>query len=300
MNTKIILFIIIFIAVFSVAAFSTWTEPSPVTVANDPSAEDWSPFLTFDGLTLYFARVRSATSYYGKICTAARNSLSEPFTSIQILDCPLNDSPGHQLCPWVSCDNLRLYYHNETSGIFHLMYSERASIEEPWPAGKSLEQLNLLGNRLQAPSLTQDELIIFFDASDISGGKGSYDIWMATRPDQHSSFTSYRNLSEINTSSSEGSPFISANGLELYFSSNRNGKSQLFKATRNSLYEAFGNIRTLSQFDIEGKSVSGACISYNGQEMFFMRAKESDRSTRDIYTTYSTDDSYYIYDANDN
>ena len=68
MSKKGSLLLIIFIATcFAVPAFSGWTEPVPVTVANDPSAEDWSPFLTVDGLTLYFARVRSSTSYYGKI-----------------------------------------------------------------------------------------------------------------------------------------------------------------------------------------------------------------------------------------
>ena len=180
------IFLLIIISVFFVVpAFSAWTEPVPVTIVNDPSAEDWSPFLTTDGLTLYFARVRSSSSYYGKIYAATRSDIDAPFSSVKVLDCPLNNSPGHQLCPWVSCDNLRMYYHNETGGVFHLMLSERDSIDAPWPAGKSLEELNMLGNKLQAPALSQGEQIIVFDAQDIPGGKGNYDLWIATRPDRH-------------------------------------------------------------------------------------------------------------------
>lgn len=276
-----------------------WTEPVPLTSVNDPSAEDWSPFLSTDGLTLYFARVRSSTSYYGKICAATRDDISAPFTSVQVLDCPLNNSPGHQLYPWVSCDNLRMYYHNETNGIFHLMLSQRESISAPWPAGKSIEELNVLGNKLQAPSLTLDELIIFFDAFDISGGKGGYDLWMATRPDRNSRFTTYRNLSEINTDHSEGGPFIQPDGLVLYFSSDRNGKSQLFKASRDNLNEAFGNITPLSQFDITGAGNSSPNFSYNRREMYFIRAHASDRSTRDIYVSYYLPENVYYLDEGD-
>ena len=173
MTYRFFLFLLL-VAFCTAPTFSQWSTPVPITAINDPSAEDWSPFITTDGLTLYFVRVRSPLSYYGKICAATRKDIDEPFTSPRVLDCPLNNSPGHQLCPWVSCDNLRMYYHNE-NGIWRIMLSERTSVDEPWPAGKSVEELNVLGNKLQAPSLTEDELTIFFNAYDIPGGKGNYD-----------------------------------------------------------------------------------------------------------------------------
>lgn len=296
-NKKIFIFILI-TAFCTVPAFSKWSEPVPVTVANDPSAEDWSPFITTDGLTLYFARVRSSNSYYGKICAATRNDIDEPFTSAQVLDCPLNKSPGHQLCPWVSCDNLRMYYHNE-DGRYRIMLSERNTIDEPWPAGKSIEELNRLGDKLQAPALSEDELIIVFNAYNIPGGKGDYDLWLATRTDRHSSFTKYRNLSEINSESGEFAPFLSPDGLELYFSSNRNGHSQLFKATRNSLDELFVNLKPLSQFNNLGMDVAHPRISYNGKELYFRLEKVSDRSTRDIYVTYLLKDNSFLINKPD-
>ncbi len=294
MNARKLVFIILFVAVSSVSAFSAWTEPVPVTIVNDSSAEEWSPFLSFDGLTLYFARAISPTSYYGKIYAAIRDEPFGPFTSVQKLDDPLNNAPGHNLCPWVSCDNLRMYYHNETSGRYRIMLSERVSVNDPWPSGVSIEELNSLGDKLQAPSLTQDELIMVFDAYEISGGKGSYDIWMATRPDKNSSFTQYRNLSEINSEFDENRTSVSPDGLELYFDSNRNGQPQIFKATRSSLDDPFGNPVLLSEFDVPGTINSHPFFNYSCGEFYFRRELASDRSTRDIYVSYYSDNAYYV------
>lgn len=191
------------------------------------------------------------------------------------------------------------------------MLSERKSILEPWPVGKSVEELNVLGNKLQDPSLTEGELIIVFNGVDIPGGKGDCDLWMATRPDRHTSFTNYRNLSEINTEFGEFAPFISPDGFELYFCSDRNGQKQLFKASRDNLDEEFRNIQPLTQFDITGINNAQPCLSYNGHEMYFMKAKVSDRSTRDIYVSYFSGnsssfmnklskDTYYGIDERDN
>ena len=205
-----------------------------------------------------------------------------------------SDILGHNLCPWVSPDNLRMYYHNESGNVFKLMLSERYSVYESWPVGESIEEINCLGSKIQGPALTEDELTIFFDASDISGGKGGYDIWMASRPDKYSDFTHCRNLYEINTDYGEHVPFVSSNGLELYFSSNRNGQQQLFKATRSSLTETFGNIEHLSQFDTRGENITQPCLAYDGSELYFMKAQAEDRSTRDIYVSYYYPNAIYV------
>lgn len=298
MSRRGIILLILILAFFTVPAFSQWTEPVPVTVANDSFGEDWSPFLSFDGLTLYFSRVISTSSYTGKIYIASREKAVGPFTSVKMLAGALNNSPGHQLCPWISCDNLRMYYHNESNGRYRLMLSERASINNSWPAGVSIEELNTLGDKLQAPSLTQDELVVVFDAYNLPGGKGGYDVWMATRTNRHSPFTQYRNLSEINSAFDENRTSISPDGLEIYFDSKRNGKPQIFRATRKSLDEPFSNAEQFSKFDVPGSISSQAVISYNGRELYFRRELDSNRSTRDIYVSYSTENTYYL-DSND-
>jgi len=263
-----------------------WTTPAPLTQVNSDSAEEWSPFLSFDGLTLYFARVRSEAFYDGRIFQATRQQPFGPFTEVREIDGPLNSSAGHNLLPWVSPDNLRMYYHNESGGRFALMLTERTSATEPWPEGTSILELNGLGGQIVAPKLTPDELTIFFNAYEVPGGKGAYDLWMASRDDRNSPFGQVRNVSEINTVFSEGAPSISPDGLSLLFHSNRNGSSQLFTATRASLDITFGPAEHLAFLDTPGWQNNHPYLSGDGTAFYFVRQLGDDRTTQDIYVSY--------------
>jgi hypothetical protein len=277
-------------------ASAGWSEPLLITEVNTEPAEEWAPFLSFDGLTLYFSRVRSDSYYYGRIFEATREEPFGFFTSIGEIPGYLNLSPGHDLCPWVSPDNLRMYYHYEYQGIFSLRFSERVSVDDPWPEGTGIVELNMLGDQLRAPKLTPDELNIFFDAYELPGGKGGYDIWMATRLDRYSPFGNITNLNELNTTSHELGPSISFDGLYLFFHSNRNDAYQIFQAKRQSLVEPFVDILHLSALDTpEGGSLHPYLVS-DGTAIYFMRQFGDDRSTRDIWLSYLTDEETYYID----
>jgi len=244
------------------------------------------PFLSFDGLTLYFARVRSDTFYDGRIFQATRQQPFGPFTEVREIDGPLNSSAGHNLLPWVSPDNLRMYYHNESGGRFALMLTERTSATEPWPEGTSILELNGLGGQIQAPKLTPDERTIFFNAYEVPGEKRAYDLWMASRDDRNSPFGQVRNVSEINTVFSEGAPSISPDGLTLLFHSNRNGPMQLLNASRESLTEPFGNPEHLSFADIPGGHSMHPYLTGDGGTLYFIGQLDQDQTTQDIYVSY--------------
>ncbi len=263
-----------------------WTTPVPLTLVNSASAEERSPFLSLDGLTLYFARVSSETFYYGQIFQASRQQPFGLFTEVREIDGALNLSRGHNLFPWVSPDNLRMYYHNEFGGRTMLRVSRRGAVNASWPEGTSILELNALGQHLQAPKLTSDELTIFFDALDIPGGKGGYDIWKASRLDRNSPFSGHENLSEINTIANEGAASVSADGLTLVFHSNRNGPFQLFRAARASLAEPFGNVEHLSFADTMGGHSMHPYLTSDGDTLYFVRQLGEDQTTRDICVSF--------------
>jgi hypothetical protein len=267
-------------------ALAEWTEPVPVVEINADTAEEWTPFLSFDGLTLYFTRVRSDTFYEGRIFEATRDEPLGPFTSVGEISSELNSSAGHVISPWVCPDNLRMYYYTESSAGWELKMTERASDNDPWPIGTNITELNVLGNRHQTPRLTADELTIFFSSYNMPGGGGGYDLWMATRPDRNAPFGQVSNLAEINTASSDHAPFVSPDGLTLYFDSDRNGQYQLFGPTRGSLVEPFGDVEHLSVFDTPGGYSVHPCISSDGMAFYFMRQLGEDRTTRDIWVSY--------------
>ncbi|MHC4312577.1 MAG: LamG-like jellyroll fold domain-containing protein, partial [Planctomycetota bacterium] len=259
-----------------------WTEPVPLTEVNTEYGE-YSPFLSFDGLSLYFARGMNSSYYYLRIFEATRQQPYGPFTSVSQV---LSSTNQHVFCPWVSPDNLRMYYFAQTENpiLWQLKVSERASVNDPWSAGSDISELNQLG-KVQAPTLTADELIIFFDSPDIPG-EGGYDLWMASRPDMNSPFDEVTNLSELNTATNDGGPYVTSDGLTLLFHSNRNGPYQLFRATRQSLSEPFGNIEHLSAFDTPGGDSVSPNLSSDGSALYFTRQPGVDRSTRDIYVSY--------------
>jgi hypothetical protein len=290
MKTKTIFVVAVLLALCR-PTLAEWTEPVPVTEVNTEYA-DWTPFLSFDGLTLYFARVRTDTFYYGRIFEATRQQPFGPFTSVNEV---LKSSYQHVFAPWVSPDNLRMYYfaQKDSPSLWQLKFSERASVNDPWPQGTNISELNQLG-KVYKPALTADELIIVFNSYDIAGGQGGYDIWMATRPDRYSPFGAVRNLAEINTASNDGDPFISPDGLMLYFQSNRNGFGQLFRATRQSLSEPLGNVEHLSIFDTPGGHSGHPCISSDGSTLYFIRQIGDDKSTGDIYVSYWIVDPYDV------
>lgn len=249
-----------------------WTPPQPVVSGINTSNHETLPFLSNDGKTLYFTRSGS----YWEIYQATRAGASGPFTSVT--KALAHGSEYHVIGPWVSPDNLRMYYHSESSQWL-LRVSTRASISDPWTAGVTIAGLESFSNP-QVPKLTQDELTIVFSATNAPGGMGSYDLWTATRPDTSSPFSNIRNLSEINSTVADGAPFLTPDGLALYFNSIRNGTNQLFKATRQSLSDPFGNLEHLSFFD-STYGVSSPSLSTDGSILFF--TKGNSNGTGDIY-----------------
>ncbi|MHC4083985.1 MAG: LamG-like jellyroll fold domain-containing protein, partial [Planctomycetota bacterium] len=257
-----------------------WSTPVPVSEVNT-QYQEYSPFLSSDGLSLYFARGMTSGYYYFRIFEATRQQPYGPFTSVNQV---LSSGGQHVFCPWVSQDNLRMYYFAQTENpiLWQLKVSERASANDPWPLGSDISELNALG-RLQIPRLTADELTIFFDSPDILG-EGSYDLWMASRPDMNSPFDDVTNLAGINTTSNEGGGSVSPDGLTIYFHSDRNGSYHIFKATRQSLAEPFGNVEHLSTFDTPGGHSVHPCISSDGKALYFVRTPTGEPS--DIYVSY--------------
>ncbi|HUS71936.1 MAG TPA: LamG-like jellyroll fold domain-containing protein, partial [Sedimentisphaerales bacterium] len=294
MNARMIFVAMAGVLFVCVPVLAEWTEPVPVSEINT-AYNDKPSFLSFDGLTLYFSRSETDTFNYSRIYQATRPEPYGSFTSVEEIS-TLNYSEGHVYVGWVSPDNLRMYYMRvepgstppppwpplSTGPIGRLKVTERASIYDPWLPGTNISELNALGD-VYIPSLTEDELTIFFTGINLPGRQG-YHIWMATRPDMNSPFGNVRNLTEINSAAGEVGPHISPDGLVLYFTSNRNGIGLCFKATRASVGDPFGNIEQLSFLDSPGSSVGNVFSSSDGTALYFN--KKINEQTWDAYVSY--------------
>lgn len=137
----------------------------------------------------------------------------------------------------IASDGLTAYVGSTRSGGFgsdDLWMVTRAAPDAPWGEPINLGSTVNTGASEGYPSISADGLTLFFSevfGSTASrplrtGGLGGQDLWMTTRPTIDSEWGAPVNLgSVVNTAADERSPCISADGLELYFASNRAGGS---------------------------------------------------------------------------
>ena len=276
---KKLIVVLLIACVFCSPAWADWSTPIPLDEINT-SDNETGPCLSHDGLTLYFVGGPSSSS--SRIFEANRPQPFGPFTQVREvtgLEAGGDDIYG----PCISPDNLRMYYTEQVGSTYLIKVGERTSVDDPWSAGIDISELSSLGN-VQNPSVSYDELTIFFDGYNLPGGMGGWDIWQATRANTSSPFGNVTNIAAINSSSVEVCPSTTTDGLTIYFSSDRNGQSQIFKATRPSVGQSFGTPEHLSVIDTPDGSAAPS-ISSDDSTIYFRR-HDSGLGTGDIYVSY--------------
>ena len=227
-----------------------WTAPVLLSELNGPNGEvAYSPALSSDGLTIYFQREIASL---GQICIveAHRETADGPFTSERVLT-ELIATGYNLVAPWVSQDNLRLYYREaQATGVPRIKMAQRDNTGQMWIYVRTLEELHIAEANANEPTLTADELTIFFHSTRPGGAGGSgYDLWMATRNSIEEAFGNLRPLYELNTSLWDGNPHISPDGLTLFFCGyDRDSYSgyNLYVARRTSTIGNFGNAQLVA------------------------------------------------------
>ncbi len=135
---------------------------------------------------------------------------------------PMVNSSSGDVSPSISADGLILIFQSPRPGGYgraDLYVTTRATTIEPWG-----EPVNL-GPSINSPqidwcpSLSPDGCTLYY-GSERPGGYGSSDIWVSTRATTDDAWGEPVNLGPtINHSGTNGMPFISEDGLELYFAS---------------------------------------------------------------------------------
>jgi len=211
--------------------------PTHLAELNDGAYEAQQPCLSWDGLTMYFQRYIPSMGY-ACIVEAYRSSPDGPFTHQRVV----SELAQQNLVPWISQDELRLYYKQE-----RIAMAQRAAKGDKWTYVKSFDELHVNGAIASKPCLSGDELTIVFNSTR-AGGAGGSDLWMATRQSIQSPFGNIRPLYEINTVRDEMEPWLLPDGLTLYF----NGRDWpghpgycTYRATRTSLDGVFGDVQLI-------------------------------------------------------
>jgi hypothetical protein len=139
-----------------------------------------------------------------------------------------------------------------------------------------VDELNDPDSKDQDPTLTEDELEIFF----FSDRDGNADIWMATRGDAGSHWDPPVPVTEVNSVETDQNPAISRDGLRLWFSSKRE-PAGIYFASRPSRDEPFGTPEPIP-IDAGGSGLLVIAPSVDAAELR-MAVSIGTAESRDLY-----------------
>jgi len=186
---------------------------------------------------------------------------------------PTVNSSGNEGGPSISADGLSLFFTSGRPpggfGNFELWVTTRETKNAEW--GQAVHLGSTVNSNIfdLYPSISADGLSLFFT----QGTFWDTDLWVSTRPNIGSSWGSPINLGPaVNSSSRDVTPCISADGLSLYFGSERPGglgDGDLWVTTRPSVSDPWGTPSNLGA-EINSLYQEGwPSISVDGLILFF-------------------------------
>ncbi|HEU4581356.1 MAG TPA: hypothetical protein VFS67_24030 [Polyangiaceae bacterium] len=200
----------------------------------DSGFGDGTPWLSFDGLTLYFYSRRPGGVGDRDLWFALRGDPAADFGAIHHFGAVNGAALEH--LPWLSRDELSLLYVSTRpggSGQSDVWFAQRASRGEDFRAPRLVSALSTGADEGRAVLSQDGKLVIFASARE--GGRGNQDLWLATRAggggdDALGELEPALNLSALNSPALDVDPFLTADERELFFSSTRNGRAQIFRS----------------------------------------------------------------------
>ena len=193
-----------------------------------------------------------------------------------LFDEPVN-SAGIEYFGCISADGLEVYIDKPVSGgitslNWDIYMSTRETINDPWSVPASVGPTIHRGYVGGYESLSSDGLELYF-SSRRPGGYGMQDIWVTRRAYRGAAWGAPENIGPpINTSDSDWIPWITPDGLELYFSSDRPGgygMHDIWVAIRSTTNDEWQEPVNLGPVVNTVISDCYPCLSPDGLVLFF-------------------------------
>jgi hypothetical protein len=189
----------------------------PVNVGSvvNSGSDDWSPSISSDGLSLYFTSKRPGGSGDYDLWVITRATISDSWGPPVNLGATVN-SASADLLPSISFDGLSLYFSSNRSGGYGIWVTTRPSVDAPWGRPVNLgPPVNSTGYDL-CTSISADGLSLFFVRMKFTWHEG---IYVSTRATKDSPWGPPVELGlSVNSGDCEADPYISVDGLALFFS----------------------------------------------------------------------------------
>jgi len=284
MKKKISIVLVLVLGLATEVANADFTFGTPTNLGPTINSSAWEFGLSIsaDGLALYFTSDRPGGYGNLDIWVTTRATTDDHWGTPVNLG-PTINSPVATYGVSISSDGLSLYF--DRGGVGDIWLTTRATKNDDWGTPVNLGPTVNSTADDWGPNISADGLLLSF-TSKRPGGYGSNDIWVTTRETIHDPWGTPVNLGPIvNSSSGDGGPGISADGLLLFFHSNRPGGSgsvDLWVTKRPTTDDPWGTPVNIGS-NVNSPTWNGnPSVSADGSTLFF-RAGLSTYSGGDIW-----------------
>ncbi len=203
---------------------SLWSTPiRSAELSSD--AEDNTPEVSSDGLTIYFSSRRDGPVDVYRSTRPTRSASWSTPTRV-----PELSSGNSDYAVTMDGAGLNLVMTRIVSGAPDLFAATRASTLDPWTTPVAISELN--SARYEADAvLDESGLRIFFTATTADGLNGR-ELFTASRPSTTEPFGAAIPVEGLNTTDDDEDPWISSDLTTIYFVRNTVGGQDLYVATR--------------------------------------------------------------------
>ena len=220
-------------AVIADAPPRVWGTPR-VLALPPPTATDDDPSPTNDLLELFINTARNGNA---DVYVATRATTTDAWSTPAIV--PMISSTANETTPEVGYDGLTMIVASDRSGTTggnDLWFSTRSSRTNPWTNPMRIAELSSTFNEA-AGNMTPDGLMVVF--SSFKKSNISPDLYIATRASTSAAWGTPVEVTAVNTDGHEGSPFLTADKLSLYFDTDRAGNMDIYVSRRASTSDPF-------------------------------------------------------------
>jgi Tol biopolymer transport system component len=185
------------------------------------------------------------------------------------------NTSSNEMAPFVTADALRLFFSSDRQGGpggGDVYMASRPDPDTSFGPGALVEGVNTADDD-GAFSLTPDGLTAYMSSSR-PGGMGQADIWTASRQDPQAPFSAsdFSPLAEVNNEGRQFDPFLSTDGLRLYFTTDgileSGSLADIAVAERSISAGIFGEPTAVAGLDME--AVHDANPSLTGDQLMIV------------------------------
>ena len=266
----------------------TFGEPTNLGPTVNSPRSDGLMSITANGLSLFFNSNRPGGYGNYDVWVATREEIDGDWSEPTNLGPTINSSVEDG-APSISADGLTLFFESSRPGGYgnnDLYVTTRQTSDDSFGPPVNLGSTVNSSSLDSGPCISFDGLALFFMSSR-PGGSGGDNIWFTTRETTHGEWSAPVNLGpNVNGSGQAGFPYISDDGLLLFFASLRAGgfgSPDIWLSKRNTKDDPWGVAVNLGPEVNSSRDELAVCISGDWTTLFFSSRRPGGIGDQDIW-----------------